>query len=176
MAERDLFGVLRRTGRDATPARHQFSFLESGCLTIFPSTGRHGCPPIQVKSWIAEACKTMNLDTNDLLTAEIAGRRWAEALRRRWPDGTAKVISARLRGDGVEADFRTVQSWLGGQAPRLHVALAVALALRDPLLLFELAGLPVPEAARVDRQLEEMRADLDALGARIGRLKGGGGA
>lgn len=173
----DLFGRLvpspdllrrKKTGGDATPAR-QLDFLEGLCLTISgASGGASATPSIHVPDWIEGVCKAMNPDTNDLLSAHEVGGRWAEALRRRFPGPCAAKAAAKQ----LRRDLRTVEAWMGGQAPQLHAALDAALRLRDPLILFELAGIAPPQAVVVDGELEALRSDLDRLGERIARLKG----
>lgn len=103
----------------------------------------------------------------DGVTAAAVGERWAAALRRRFAvPYAAKVIAREL-----ERDVRTVESWLGGQAPYLHVVVEVAVRLRDPLLLFEIAGLAPPSDMQVAARLDEIKRDLDALGGRIAALR-----
>lgn len=173
--DRNLFGDLvpspdllrKKTGGAATPAR-QLDLLEGFCLTISGAAAAAGTPSIQVPDWIEGVCKAMNPNTNDLLTAGEVGARWAGSLRRRFPGPFAAKTIARRLG----RDVRTVEAWLAGQAPQLHAALDAALRLRDPLILFELAGIEPPAAVVVDGELDALRTDLDRLGERIARLKG----
>lgn len=154
----------RKPGGVATPAR-QLDFPEWLCLTMPGGSG--DAPPIQVESWIERVCKAMSPDTNEMLTASAVGERWAHALTRRFPGPHAAKRIARALG----RDVRTAEAWLGGQAPYLHAALDAAYRLRDPVLLFELAGIAPPEALILDREIESLRADLDGLGERIARLR-----
>ena len=109
----------------------------------------------------------MNPDTNGLLTSNLVGRRWASALMRRFPG----PFRAKAIAKTIGCDVRTAESWLAGQAPYLHVAISAAITLRDPLLLFEIADLPVPEEADLAKRIDALRGDFDALGARIAAMK-----
>lgn len=158
---RDLFGQLVRVGPGGgIPRDRQLSFLDEVL-----STGRAD-PRVQVPAWMERVCKAMDANTNDLLTAHEAGQRWAGILRRRYAGKTAKQVGAALGHD-----WRTVQSWMGGQAPGLHVALGLAFRLKDPLILFELAGIEPPSEAEIGRELAEVQQQLQDLGARLARLK-----
>lgn len=99
--------------------------------------------------------------------ADAVGRRWATALRARYPErDTAKHIA---RAFGV--DPRTAQSWLSGQAPQIR-HLAQAAVLHGAALIGEVL---VPDTAlhlearieatltETERLLDRMRADLEAL-------------
>lgn len=112
----------------------------------------------------------MTSDTKEMPTAALVGERWAAILRRRYPGPFAAKRAARELG----RDPRTVEAWLAGQAPLLHMAIAAAVRWRDPLLLFELAGVAPPTEAEIAAGLDEMRRDLDRLAARIAELRGGG--
>ena len=159
MTGRDLFGFLIRPGGAAIPARP--------LPLVFSKTGSRGdTPSIQVPSWVEEVCKAMNPNTQGL-TAAIVGERWAQALRRRFSGPSAAKRIARELGK----DVRTAESWLAGQAPYLHVVVETAIRLKDPLLLFEIAGLAPPSDTEIAAKLGEIKGELDALGARIARLK-----
>ena len=109
-------------------------------------------------------------ESTHALTAEVLGRRWAAALRRRFPGpGAAKRIA-----EALGADPRTVEGWLEGRAAYPHVLFGAAVRLRDPLMLFELAGIEPPGEAAIAANLERMRADLDQLGGRIRMMRGDG--
>lgn len=171
----DLFGrdptpiyeTSRSTSGANRPAR-QLDLLGTPCLTI-PGSGDAVASSIQYPSWIEGVCKAMSTHTDGLPTAEDVGRRWSAALARRFAaDGRAKRIARAL-----SCDVRTAEAWIAGQAPYLHVAIAAAIRLRDPLLLYELAGIAPPAAEVEARELDTLRADLDALGARIDRLREG---
>lgn len=160
MADTDLFGRIVRPSRAATPARP----LPLGFAL---STGR-AAPSIQVPSWVAEVCRAMNPNTQGL-TAAIVGERWGQALRRRFPGPfAAKRIAAALG-----REVRTAEGWLAGQAPYLHVVVETAIKLKDPLLLFEIAGLAPPSDAEIAARLDEIKGELDQLGGRIARLRDG---
>lgn len=159
---RDLFGLLRNVGPGGgSPQGRQLDFLAT--LAAGPAG-----PRIQVPTWIDGVCKAMNADSNGLPTAENVGQRWRTILERRYPGAhAAKRIAADL-----ERDVRTVQAWLAGQAPYLHVAIEAAWRWNDPLVLFELAGMAPPSDNEIAAQLGEIKGDLEQLGARIARLKG----
>lgn len=158
---RDLFGVFRETGGDRTPARRQLTF-------DLPNAGGAVTAPVQAPIWIEGVCKAMSEDTNGLLSAALVGQRWGRYLRRRFSGPGGRKDAARL----LDRDMRTINAWFDGQAPYLHAALDVAQRLRDPLLLFVLAGLEPPGETAIAADLERMRADLDQLNRRIAQSRG----
>jgi hypothetical protein len=147
MTDRDLFDkpIVERPKIKSQALPLTFSVQAGGSFTA----------KIRVPSWIGDLSKAMKPDTQGL-TANWVGVAWAKALKKRFPGPDQAKRIARA----TDHQVRTVQGWLSGQAPYLHVVISVALKLKDPMLFFEISGLEVPKDNEVNRQIDDLKRDM----------------
>lgn len=101
------------------------------------------------------------------IDAADVGGRWSAALRRRW-GSNAKLVARAL-----DANVRTAEAWLAGQAPYADV-LARAGAI-DPAIVLEVLapGSKLATAASVDAALVAVEARIASIGRELAALKAG---
>lgn len=136
-------------------------------LTFRPQSKK--APVLYLEIWNSTKGKDMGKNTGTIRSAEI-GRRWACALRKRFPANRAKLIAQAF---GVEV--KTAESWLAGGSPYAkHLCTAWRLFGAQIVAEVIAPGSSWESGAQADAILNDIEAKLADLGEKIVYLKGGG--
>jgi len=116
----------------------------------------------------AMAASSIDLDERAL------GRRWAAALKARFPGRLAGSLDIKRCAIAFGVSVKTATTWAAGQAPiRQH--LLRGLGLFGWSFMAEVVGAALPTQAEVEREVDALRRDLALLDRRLHRLGGESG-
>lgn len=163
----DLFGFPLAGGAATPPRQLRLPLTVSASLVGGCPGG--DAPPFRFAVWTGTEGEPMGGITEALRDeTDAIGRRWAEALRRRYRGEAAAKTVARA----FDVQVRTAEGWLAGQAPyakyllrgwRLHGAALVAEVLAP--------GSDWHASASVEAALVEVETRLAGLGDELARLR-----
>ncbi len=148
-----------------------FGFPQSAQQLRLPLTFRpqsKKAPALYLEIWNSTKGNDMGKNTGTIQSAEV-GRRWAQALRKRFPANRAKLIAAAF---GVE--IKTAETWLAGRSPYAkHLCTAWRLFGAGIVAEVVAPGSNWENGAEADAILSDIEAKLADLDAKIVYLKGG---